>query len=382
MADSLRIELVDDTAISPKLIHGQRWSCACPITCRLTGGDLVCIYRKGKEKHSRDGILLAQRSSDAGQTWSPPITIYDGMRGPRPESVHAGGVCEASDGTLLAMFTAVPATDTDAYIFSDKGRQLKQLFYVAESSDSGRTWSLPKLHDLENAPTLRYINCRPLALPDGDILVPLEVTTASNQQAVLMTRFSQLTRTFAPCVQVANDSTGELSFGDPKLARFPDGKILLWLWVFVNATETTVAAHQCISADEGNTWSAPRATAIKCQNSALLSLGQARALLAANIRVPPEGIRLWLSPDEGETWDTRSVIQMWDARSNENVAEVIRNEEPSARDSADGKLWESLPAFTFGTPDLVHADDRTVLLTYYNVADGFSEVRACRFRVI
>jgi hypothetical protein len=89
MADSLRIELVDDTAISPKLIHGQRWSCACPITCRLTGGDLVCIYRKGKEKHSRDGILLAQRSSDAGQTWSPPITIYDGMRGPRPESVHA-----------------------------------------------------------------------------------------------------------------------------------------------------------------------------------------------------------------------------------------------------------------------------------------------------
>lgn len=59
----------------------------------------------------------------------------------------------------------------------------------------------------------------------------------------------------------------------------------------------------------------------------------------------------------------------------------IEERAQAARDPSDGKLWESLPGFTFGSPDLVPAEEGVILLTYYVMNDGFAEVRACRFVV-
>src|SRR5438132_5875955 len=141
----MKIKILNDVAVSPNLGAGERRSCSSPMTCRLQNGDILCVYRRGREKHSRDGVFIVQRSMDAGRTWSEPITIHDGMRHPVAESVHAGAVCQAQDGTVLAMFTAVEARDPEAYIFSETGRQLEQRFYVARSSDDGRTWTPPRL---------------------------------------------------------------------------------------------------------------------------------------------------------------------------------------------------------------------------------------------
>jgi len=156
----------------------------------------------------------------------------------------------------------------------------------------------------------------------------------------------------------------------------------MWLWAFVNATEETVEAHACISDDDGRTWSKPCPTEICCQRSALLSLGDSRLIVAGNVRIPPEGIRLWGSLDVGRTWDARAPAQMWDVRKHKMIGEALPAAEPSARDESDGKLWASLPGSTFGTPALVRADERAILLTYYAVADGFEEVRACRFELV
>ena len=324
---------------------------------------------------------MVQRSTDAGRTWSVPVTIYDGMGLSVPESVHAGTVCQAQDGTVLAMFTAVDVKHADDYIFSEVGRQLDHRFYVASSGDHGRTWARPHLHVIQNTPSLRYINSRPLALSDGDLIVPIEVTTASKQQAVMVSRYSSSTGIFEPAFSCADDPTGHLSFGDPKLVRLPDGRVLLWLWAFVNATEETVQAHTCVSNDNGHTWSKPSPTELCCQNSALLSLADGRVVVAGNVRMPPEGIRLWCSSDAGKSWDTQVTLQMWDARKHEMIGEVMSAAGPSGKDPSDGKLWESLPGFTFGSPDLVPADDGAALLTYYVLEDGFVDVRACRFVV-
>lgn len=381
MADRMKIKILDDVTASPKLTDGERRSFASPATCRLQNGDILCVYRRGKDKHSRDGVFMVQRSTDAGRTWSEPIVIYDGMRLAVPESVHAGAVCQAKDGTVLAMFTAVDVKDPDHYIFSEIGRLLEHRFYVARSRDHGRTWTTPQPHVVENTPSLRYTNSRPLALPDGDLIVPIEVTTATKQQAVMISRFSSSKGTFEPAFSCADDATGRLSFGDPKLVRLPDGRVLLWLWAFVNATEETVQAHACVSNDDARTWSKPSPTELCCQNSALWSLGDGRVIVAGNVRISPEGIRLWCSSDAGRTWDSRVTVQMWDARKHKMIGEVMSVAGPSGKDSSDGRLWESLPGFTFGSPDLVPADDRALLLTYYVMADGFAEVRACRFLV-
>src|SRR5262249_48334932 len=151
-----------DVAVTPDSGAGERRSCASPMTCRLQNGDILCVYRRGTEKHSRDGVLIVQRSTDGGSSWSEPITIHDGMRSALPESVHAGALCQVEDGTVLAMFTAVEAKNPEAYIFSDTGRQLEQKFYLASSRDQGRTWTSPRQQILPSTPSLRYINSYPV----------------------------------------------------------------------------------------------------------------------------------------------------------------------------------------------------------------------------
>jgi hypothetical protein len=255
----MKVRVLDDVAVSPELYAGERWSCAFPVTCRLQDGSILCAYRQGKEKHSRDGVLMVQGSTDGGRTWS------------------------------------------------------------------------------------------------GEAFTPFSLCTG--------------------------DPTGRLSFGDPKLARLPDGRVLLWLWAFVHATEETVQAHACVSGDDGRTWSEPRPAGLSCQNAALLALGDGRMILAGNVRVPPEGIRLWCSETGGRSWSGGGAVQMWDARQDRLLGETLADGDSSGRDSSDGRLWESLPGFTFGAPDLVRADDSTCLLTYYAVANGVARVRACRFIV-
>ncbi|WP_374622124.1 sialidase family protein [Devosia sp.] len=376
----MQVTVLDDVAVSPAQQPGQRWAFAFPTACQLRDGAILSACRRGTEKHSRDGVFVVQRSEDGGRSWDAPVTIHDGMRGQAPESVHAGTIVEAGDGSVLAMFTAVETGHAaEAYIFSETGRHLEQRFQVARSTDGGRSWTPAAVATLPGTPPLRYINGRPLPLDDGTLLVPVEVTTEARLQAVMVGRFDPASDRFTAFRTVAGDAAGRLSFGDPKLLRRPDGSILMWLWAFVNATEETVAAHVCVSHDNGGSWSAPAPAPITCQAAALLGFADGRAIVAGNVRTPPEGIRLWASDEGGANWNDSAALQMWDARSHRMLGVPMAARAEAARDPSDGSLWASLPGFTFGSPDLVAAEGSVSVLTYYVVQDGFSEVRACRF---
>ncbi|MEI8309211.1 MAG: sialidase family protein [Verrucomicrobiota bacterium] len=369
----MTVRILDDVSVSPL----TQAACAFPVACRLQDGGLLCAYRRGTAKHSRDAVFLVQRSMDDGRTWGDPVCVFDGMRGEAPESVHAGAVGEAPGGPVLALFTAVEATRPEAYIFSEAGRELAHKFYVARSEDGGRTWLPPESHHIPGAPPLAYINSRPLPLDNGDLLVPLEITTAENLQASGVARYESSTGVFRPLVICAKDAG--LSYGDPKLARLSDGRILMLLWTFVNASEQTISAHACISADEGRTWSAPRPTGVVSQIMTPHSLGDRRLIAAGNIRIPPEGIRLSCSENSGDTWETEYPVQMWDAREEKMLGVTLGS---PGLPSADGKkIWSELPGFSFGTPDLIAGSGETLLLTYYTVIKGRVGVRACRFEV-
>ena len=355
------------------------WACAFPVSCRLAGGRIVCAYRRGREKHSRDGVLMVQGSADDGRTWSEPATIFDGLGGIQPESVHAGAIGQAADGTVVALFTAVPVAEAESYIFSAAGRRLAHRFYVCHSPDEGLSWGAPQSPDLPATPPLTYINSRPLALPDGSLLVAVEVTTEAQLQAVMIGRYLPAQGAFAPFQYVANDAGGRLNFGDPKLLRLPDGRILLWLWTFAQATEETLSAHLCESADGGRTWSAPQPASLVCQNSAILLGSGGRLLVAGNMRVAPAGIRLWNLAPAGGTWTAGPALRMWDEEAQRVLGEPL-SADPTAADPSRGRLWNSLPRFTFGAPDLVPAGDPAVLLTFYAESSGHAQVRGCRFR--
>ncbi len=250
----MKMTVIQDIAVSPNLHKGtQSPLCAYPMSCQLSNRELLCIYRQGKEKHSLDGVLIAQRSTDGGAKWSEEIIIYDGMSKNEPESVlgNCYALCQTTDGTILALFATVEAKKPDVYILSEEGRKLRQQLYTVRSKDGGETWSIPEPHNLAGAPRNIYISGRPLLLPNGDLFIPMEATVELGQEIILASISSDGGLTFSPVITCAEDETGKFSYGDPGCTLLPNGRIIMLIWTWLSETEETLAVHRYISTDNG-----------------------------------------------------------------------------------------------------------------------------------
>lgn len=374
----MKIEVLFDVAVSPNLQSGDRAAtCAYAFATLLPSGEVVCVCRRGATKHSYDGVLAMQRSSDGGRTWSESTVVFDGRTLRPPQSVICGGVGLTAEGTLVAMYGTVEATRPDAFVFSESGLRQKQAVYISRSEDGGRSWRPAAEIDPSPFPVAWAATC-PFPLASGDLCVPLEVRTAAGVQATAITFSRDDGRTFEPVVPCAVDDAGRLNLCDARFAVLGDGRILALLWTFRQEGEETIAVHRTYSADDGRTWSPPVPTNISGQIAAPMVLDGDAVIAAVNYRQPPEGIRLWASSDAGQTWDADGVVQMWDARQSRVVAEPVKS---GSRPGGEKGVWDALEQFTFGTPGMIRLDDGTVLLTYYATIDGICHIRATRFAV-
>ena len=164
----MHIDVLHDTVVNSP---AEPEACAYPFTTLTRKGEIVCVYRRGKDKHSTDGVFVAQRSADGGLSWSRPVVIFDGRFSEPVESVGAGGVCTAADGVLVALFCTVEV-ETNAYCFSEQGRLQSRKLYTCRSQDDGMTWSQPVL--LSRGSHIAGISTSPLPLSSRELLVTME----------------------------------------------------------------------------------------------------------------------------------------------------------------------------------------------------------------
>jgi hypothetical protein len=376
----MNVEIIHDVAVSPNLERRDAASvCVYPASTVTRRGELLCVYRQGSAKHSRDGTLLVQQSADAGRTWSAPVTVYDGMKGEHPESVHTGVIVESAAGDVLVFFTTVEARKPDVYIFSEEGRALQQRMWLVTSPDGGRTWLAAREMDVPGLPPNRYFGSRPLVVSDGSLLLPIEVTAAEGQQAMLVSRSEDGGRSFSAALPIAWDASGRLGFGDGRLAELDDGSVVMLTWTYRHPSEESIHVHRCLSSDGGRTWSAPEPTDLMCQIPAPQAWTGSQMLAAGTVRTPPEGIRLVASQDAGRTWDAARAIQLWDPRELRASGKPLALS-PAGPADAPG-LWAALPSFTFGSPELMRIGEDEMVMTCYAIIDGITHVRACRFKV-
>ena len=376
-----QLEILDDVPVSPNLRDGARdVTCFCPTTCLLGDGSVVCSYRSGREKHSRDGILVSQRSLDGGRTWLEPVVIYDGMGGVAPQSVHTGALCVLGGESILAVFTAVEAKQPDAYIFSETGRQLAQRLYVSHSHDGGASWTSAAPKHLANVPHNFYIGSHPFLLTNGTVFLPIEATLAGGVEIILGTVSTDGGASWEPVWTCAADPVKRVGYGDPRFAQLPDGRLVMLLWCWTIEDEQTLAVHRSFSEDQGRSWSTPTSTGVLSQIMTPLALDEARMIAVSNVRTRPEGSRLWQSMDGGESWDVDHPFYMWDPYAERMQGAPLEKASPEVQRSQES-LWASLPSFTFGTPELLRLSESEFLLTYYGTVRGVTHVRACRFRL-
>ncbi len=375
----MKVTILDDVAVSrPGPVEGAGSVCAFPSACRLPGGRILCSYRQGREKHSRDGVLRTQWSDDEGITWSAPVTIFDAMGGVQPRSVHSGVLSASATGTAQAFFTYVEAEKPGAYIFSEAGRQLKQILVLSQSHDRGGSWgpSFPCDLQLDRRTRNVYTGARSLTTTSGELLLPLEATGENGLQFIIHTRSRDEGRTLKAAESLF-DPAGKVNYGDPRLTRTPSGRLLMLAWAFTQEPERTLPVRMSLSMDDGSTWQSPLSTGIMAQVTSPMALDDRRIVAAGNVRSGRAGIYLWESEDGSKSWVTGSRVRLWDC-DREQVTGEPESGEQMANSAA---VWDELPRFTFGTPELLLLDSSRLLLTYYATIQGRTHVRACRFAV-
>ena len=105
-ARGVELEVLHDVVVTGDSRGGAEAGpvCVYPVPCVLDDGSVVCVYRSGSAKHSRDAVLMCRRSTDRGKTWTRPVPAFDRRDAPEPLSLHAGAVGRAGDGSILLTY--------------------------------------------------------------------------------------------------------------------------------------------------------------------------------------------------------------------------------------------------------------------------------------
>ncbi len=345
-----------------------------PTVARLQSGDLLVVSSAGRERHVCPfGQVHLIRSTDDGQTWSPPEVLANG-----PLDDRDAGILQTARGTVLVnWFTSLAwrstlaraeAGDAEArnalgdgfmvrcqkvrVLLTDEliGRELGT--WIIRSTDGGRTWS-DKIDCGVGSPH------GPTQLSDGRLLFignrksqSIDVRTAGAAYAPVLCACESaddgLTwRWLTDIPQRAGDPLG--CYHEPHAVQAPDGRIVVH--IRHHGSRDTGHILQSESSDGGRSFSVPRDTGLVGLPAHLLRLRDGRLLTTYGYRILPSGNRASLSEDGGRTWG----------------APMILDEKPVARD--------------LGYPSTVELADGSFLTVWYErlPEDAMASIQAARW---
>jgi len=263
---------------------------AFPSVTKLSTGDVICVFRRGRGHVAPDGNILLTRSHNDGHRWSQPDTIISTRFDCRDPSV-----IELSDGSIFINFFQTKY-DSAGKIIGAIG------VFTSRSLDDGQTWYTPKivpLEDYEWAAT----SSKAIELKSGKLLVPIYAARQGEKAAALVAISHNFGRTWDEIHTVAYDSTGVLAFEEPALIELPDGRILC----VMRTSGEGHSQYQSYSKDGGRSWSKPVRMNVQGQAAGLF-LTKDNILVCAYLDFSPSGTSYCLSYDYGLTWEGETVL--------------------------------------------------------------------------
>ena len=341
----------------------------------LSNGDLLASWRGGSTKDGDDEGLEFSRSQDGGSTWSE---LFDPIAAPRVHGV--GGtlkicyVTEISAGRLMGVLHWV---DRETYpgrgLFNaDTEGCLPTRILLAESEDSGNTWST-----LRDVPIPEFVGppslTNPLiALPDGTLVMSVESNKTYEDdstwyQRVVMFHSSDRGQTWKESAIAGFDPSGRVYNWDQRVGLAPDGRLGAFLWTYDSRTATYLNIHRRISADGGHTWSQAEDLGFADQAAHPAMLPDGRVVLAYVDRFGTHSIRARLAPAIDAPFDADTEVVIY-KHGTPQGGEV----------DADGAL--GLSVWSFGLPFGDVLPDGDVLVVYYAGSEEAMDIHWARLR--
>ena len=310
-------------------------------TIRLTSGEILVFYREGSDHWvTDDGVVKMVRSSDDGESWSDPETVFSV---PDMSSGAHHGPAQLSDGRIILPMTLIKEIHK-----RDFGGHNRSDTLIIRSSDGGRSWTSPtKIGPMEGWAWQNNYG-RVHVLPDGRVFVP-----GGGQKLGEEPWYSGYFvshdggRTFPDRVTVAHGLADEID-----LAPLGNGR---WI-AMVRDLQPPHYLHRSYSEDDGRTWSSPVNSGFIGHCPSFLVLPSGTLLLGHRQldRSRPYGCGLSASRDGGETW--------------EHVGDIYT----APNDIRDCSY-----------PSMVLLDDGRVFCSYYTeFVDGNCDIEGVTFEVV
>jgi len=247
-----------------------------PSITMLPDGRLMAAWFSAPSEGAASQRILQAFSSDQGRTWGEATVLQD-----FPEKADFDPVLFVAGKETFLFFSAFdPQID----------------IYFRRSRDSAKTWTGPEKINQPNHTT----RSNGIQLTTGELLVPLH-TRGTKAGGVMKSHDGG--KTWARFGAVANP---EGQGGEPTIAETKSGKIHMML------RTKDGQLWRSISADKGETWSAPEKTGLTATSSASHLLRTRDGTLVLTCNPGPTPLRFPLiirsSRDEGVTWSEPALL--------------------------------------------------------------------------
>jgi sialidase-1 len=331
---------------------------------RLRSGEIIALFPIGEAFESADQQVHISRSKDEGRTWSTPTPLHPNLK----KGLGSLKPTLLDDGSLIAIGYSFYHTSPDVLVNPDTGGLPPGENLVSESSDDGRTWSLPK--PLKHThPEVLEISGPAIQTQSGDLLalgypmMPWDGKRPSGHVGVLL-RSKDRGRTWDDSTLYFNHP--RLSPLEARLCQMSDGRIVAIVWALDEAAGKRATNHVVVSQDNGKTWSDPIDSKIDAQASNLVPLGDNRLLTIHSQRQSePIGVFARIVDFTANRWNVITESPMWDRAGALQVT--------SFKD-----MGENLK---FGQPSLLPLGNNNFLAYHWAIENGQGKILAHRLSV-
>ncbi|HRJ72122.1 MAG TPA: sialidase family protein [Terrimicrobiaceae bacterium] len=307
--------------------------------------------------------LAYLESRDGGASWNRRSTITEPSEDFSSSTV--GRISLLADGSLSAIVSRHERRPFDSGLTGgDSIGMLPMRIEQHRSTDQGVSWTGPQLVEPPISDTAFEMCAGFTALADHSLLWPTSTWPYSGQKVSAegfrtgAFRSRDGGKTWPEWIETfPND---DRIYWEAKIIVLPDQRLLSVAWVHDLAAGRDLPNHFVIGSPDGREWSRPQSMDILGQTLSSVVLPEGR-ILSVYRRMDEPGLWATISRLSGTTWTNEEAHPLWRGDMRRSEGEGIR---------------EQFAALKFGAPSVVRIAESKILVAFWCVVDGVSQVTA------